>query len=349
MSMSRRKYLNGCLFIVTLIIAVSCRHPRINADKAFYYWRSNFSLSEKDKSYLQNVAVSKLYLHFFDVSWNDEYNKVLPVDEIKFDSTFTNTFQYVPVVFIANKALDKTPLDSIDELSRHILNEVSHIAGANNVNFKELQFDCDWTDGTRRKYFDLLTYFHKEMNQAGKLLSATIRLHQIKYAEKTGVPPVDRGMLMFYNMGKINSVPGYNSIYNTRDANNYASHIASYPLPLDIALPVFGWAICVREGKVTGIIEKAVDKDFSDTSMFSSGGTDIFVSHKAFFFHGKYFMKNDTVKLEQVTPDLCKSAAENAGRYLKDERRTVTLFDYDSIYLTNYDKKDLEKIFSLSN
>ncbi|HTB32143.1 MAG TPA: hypothetical protein VK808_08965, partial [Bacteroidia bacterium] len=193
------------------------------------------------------------------------------------------------------------------------------------------------------------SYFHNELKQKGKLLSATIRLHQVKYKEKTGVPPIDRGMLMFYNMGKVNSIPGYNSIYNERDANNYASYVKSYPLPLDVALPVFSWAVIFRDGKVKGINEKAVNQDFSTDSLFLSAGNNIFVSRKAFFLHGRYFMKNDTVKLEQVTPDICEDAANNVSRYLKNEKRTVILFDYDSIYLSTYDKNDLDKIFSLSN
>ena len=59
-------------------------------------------------------------------------------------------------------------------------------------------------------------------------------------------------------------------------------------------------------------------------------------------------MKNDTVKMEQVTPDICKDAADNVSKYLKNAKRTVSLFDYDSLYLSTYEKKDLEKIYSLS-
>lgn len=344
-----RKYFILILAATAMFILVSCWHNRVKPDRAFYYWRSNFSLSGKDVSFLDDIGVNKMYLHFFDVSWNEEYKKVLPVDEVKFDTVATNKFQYIPVVYIANKALENTSNDSIHWLFRHVSDEIEHLASVHNIVYKELQFDCDWTDGTRNKYFKLLSFFHNDLKKKGEILSATIRLHQVKYAEKTGVPPVDRGMLMFYNMGKINSIAGYNSIYNTKDANNYASYVKSYTLSLDVALPVFGWAVCVREGKVTGIIEKAVSKDFSIDSLFLSAGNNTFISRKAFFLHGRYFMKNDAVKLESVTPDICEDAAENVSKYLKNEKRTVSLFDYDSLYLSNYGKKDLEKIFTLSN
>jgi hypothetical protein len=337
-------------FGIALICLASCKRHFVNRPvRAFYYWRSNFSLSDKDINSMENSGVSKIYLHFFDVSWNEDFSKVLPVDEVKFDSVAHNKFEYIPVVYIANKALEKTPVDSINSLAKHVLDEVDHIATLYNLSFKEMQFDCDWTDATQKKYFAFLTFFHNALKQKGILLSATIRLHQVKYKEKTGVPPIDRGMLMFYNMGKINAVVGYNSIYNERDADNYASYVKSYTLPLDVALPIFGWAVCIRNGKVAGIIEKSIDKNFADTALFSHGGSSIFVARKSFFFHGKYFMKNDTVKLEQVTPDICKDAADNVSLYLKDEPRTVTLFDYDSLYLSTYEKKDLEQVFSLSN
>ncbi len=349
MTRSSRKYSNYLVAVIVLIFSVSCKHNTIKPDRAFYYWRNGFSLSNKDVAYLKDGGVTKLYLHFFDVGWNAEYQRVIPVDEIKIDSNADNMFQYIPVVYIANKALEETAFDSIDKLSRHINAEIKHVAEVHKIIYKELQFDCDWTDGTQKKYFKILSYFHKELKKSGIILSSTIRLHQVKYAEKTGIPPVDRGMLMFYNMGKINAIAGYNSIYNERDANNYASYVKTYALPLDVALPVFGWAVCIHDGKVTGLIEKAVDADFADTALFMSGGKGIFVSRKAFFLHGRYFMKSDSVKMERISPDICEDAAANINKYLTNEKRTVSLFDYDSLYLSTYEKKDLEKIFALSN
>ena len=346
--MGLRKY-PFVIIVLLLLAAMGCRHGGNKTSHAFYYWRSTFVLSDKEISYLEDAGVHKLYLHFFDASWNELYGKVLPVDEVRFETGPIDKFQYVPVVYITNKALEETPADSITNLARRMFDEVEHIATSHSMEYKELQFDCDWTDATREKYFSMLTFLHNGFKKAGKTLSATIRLHQIKYADKTGIPPVDRGMLMFYNMGTINSVPGYNSIYNDKDADKYASYISSYSLPLDLALPVFSWAVCVRTGRVNSIVEKVTDKDFADTAMFISAGKNIFVSNRSFFFRGKYFMKNDTVKIELVSPELCKDAAANAGRYLKNENRTISLFDFDSLYLTTYEKKDILEIFDSSH
>jgi len=54
------------------------------------------------------------------------------------------------------------------------------------------------------------------------------------------VPPVDKGLLMFYNMGKISpDLNARNSIYNRADAEAYLESLPNYRLSLDVALPVF--------------------------------------------------------------------------------------------------------------
>ena len=65
--------------------------------------------------------------------------------------------------------------------------------------WKEMQVDCDWTQGSRAAYFALLRALRDRLHAQGRRLSATIRLHQVKCSADTGVP-VDRGMLMAYNL-----------------------------------------------------------------------------------------------------------------------------------------------------
>jgi len=333
------------VFAVLLLILFGCKtRHNANANRAFYYWKSEFALEAGDRSCLKELGVGKLYLHFFDVGWNNETNRVIPEAKVVFKDKFPGTLQCVPVIFIANKALEKTPADSISGLSQRIMNGVKFIATENAINYKELQVDCDWTEFTREKYFNLVSQLHSVLNSSGIILSATIRLHQIKYAGKTGIPPVDRGMLMFYNMGKINGQPGYNSIYNKADADRYTNYIREYKLPLDVALPIFSWALHLSNGPVE-IIEKVNTID--DSAQFTACGNNIFVSHNSFFWHGSYLLKGDTVKIESVSPLLCLDAANDLIPNLKDENRTVTLFAYDSSYIKDNEKKDLEKIYSV--
>ena len=184
------------------------------------------------------------------------------------------------------------------------------------------------------------------LHQQKKTISTTIRLHQIKYPERTGIPPVDKGMLMFYNMGKIDAHAVNNSIYNDNDAGKYAGSVTKYPLPLDVVLPVFGWVIHIRDGKVIGLLNKSFIEELPHNSWFKYNSGDTYISTNAFFLHGTYFMKDDVLKIERVLPDNCLKAARKASGSLKSEKRTVSLFDLDSLNISNYHEKDFEKIFT---
>src|SRR5207253_10476713 len=133
--------------------------------------------------------------------------------------------------------------------------KVSRMAEEQGMAFQQLQLDCDWSDSSRRNYFHFVDLLSHRLKAERKIVSATIRLHQIKYAERTGIPPVSRGMLMFYNFGRIQADSDRSSIFNAEDAGRYSSYIAGYPLELDVVLPAFSWSVHSREGRVLGLLE----------------------------------------------------------------------------------------------
>ncbi len=73
---------------------------------------------------------------------------------------------------------------------------------------REIQIDCDWTERTRNAYFQLLTALKREPFLQGKILSATIRLHQVKYVQRSGIPPADRGRVCFFLLDAPSGNPG---------------------------------------------------------------------------------------------------------------------------------------------
>ena len=93
----------------------------------------------------------------------------------------------------------------------------------------------------------------KELKAASKKkIEVTIRLHQIKYASKTGVPPADSGMLMYYNMSDFTSIDTKNYILDIDVAKRYHYNFDTYPLALDLALPLYTQATIIRFSKVVG-------------------------------------------------------------------------------------------------
>ena len=135
---------------------------------------------------------------------------------------------------------------------------------------KEIQLDCDWTKTTREKYFNLIEQM-KQLTEINKIeITTTIRLHQVKFFNKTGVPPIKRGMLMFYNMSDVSDNRTRNSIYDEGLAKKYLINFDKYPLDLDVVLPAFSWSCWFRNGKLKNLINniKAKDLDLKVKTIF---------------------------------------------------------------------------------
>ena len=188
--------------IVALLIACNLKKNKIT--RAFYYWKSTFELNQKELQLIEKHNINTLYIKYFDVVWNQEINSAVPVAKIYFKHAVPKQLLVVPVVYITNNALIKCHNDSIIFLANSISKLIENYQTLNKNKINEIQIDCDWTISTKEKYFELLNAL-KNTYSKNTIISATIRLHQIKYASATGVPPVQKGMLMYYNMGHLQS------------------------------------------------------------------------------------------------------------------------------------------------
>jgi hypothetical protein len=327
----------------------SCRQNRGDNDRGIYYWKTSYSMSPSEIRFLSNLKVRKIYLRLFDVGWDNELNGPIPLGEIKFNNRPDSSFSIVPVIYIINKTIANLADQQVDGLADKILFRTNIILAGNKIKFRELQIDCDWSESTRAKYFLLISDIKKRLLPEGKIISSTIRLHQIKYSSKTGIPPVDRGMLMFYNMGKINTLDNLNSIYNEKDAGKYTASLKSYPLPLDIVLPMFGWVVHIRDNKITGLLNESLIPELAADKRFKAWGKNSYSATESFFLHGNYFMKGDLLKIEESDPQLCRDAALKAAANLKDTRRTISVFDFDSLKISKYNEEDFTKIYNCFN
>jgi hypothetical protein len=330
------------LFLLFSFLGSSCKH---DSHRSFYYWKSVYRLSAPEKQLLSDLDISKLYIRFFDVDWDEPTAQALPQARIRFSDKIMHRLEITPVIYIVNKALLNTKPEAIEALANNILKLTEDIAKHNEISFRELQIDCDWTDNSHRKYFDLLKVIKSRLKREGKILSVTIRLHQVKYRSYTGVPDVDRGMLMFYNMGKISPLPSVNSIYNPEDAAKYLATLPTYPLPLDVALPAFSWDIHIRKGKVIELLNSMGLTDFEKNPNFIKKSGNLFTVPQPFFYHGTYYMKNDLVKVEEISSQDVKQAARQLKSKIS-KTGTVAFYHLDSLTISHYEKQDFEKAFS---
>lgn len=330
-----KKYWWSLLILITLIAA--CRHQ--SKPVSFYYWKTQFTLNRFEKNVLQDHAVKSLYVRYFDVDFKTEDAQPTPVSPIQPDSSIQQ-FRIIPVIFIKNRTFERLQTADVALLAKNVFALVSQINQSHHITTREIQFDCDWTERTRNNFFLFIQQYRA---LSGQTISSTIRLHQVKYKERTGVPPVDYGVLMYYNMGAING-DNNNSIYERSIANRYNAHIKTYPLPLDVALPVFSWGLTIRDGKVVELLNKIDFTQFENDSNFTRVNKNRFLAKHACFKAGYYFRERDEIKQEHVSADDLLYITNQINQYTNRRIGKLIFYDLDSTNLVQYEKDIFEKV-----
>lgn len=341
--------------IICLVVAVSCGscHPRSGTKspevRSFYYWKSVFSLSGKDRAYLHALHVNQLYVRFFDVTWDAEHSRTIPSAQVRFNDPSYRNYPIIPVVFISNEVLARLDTTAIGPLAIHIGELVEKLReGSSLPKMAELQMDCDWTSGTRDRYFSLLTDIRRWLDNRGLLgcqLSATIRLYQCKYRRLTGVPPVSKGLLMCYNMGDLKNDNTGNSILECATLEKYTYTLSSYPLPLDVALPIFNWKVFFHRGRYSGLVEALPAAALHNDAILRSG--NLYTFRRDTSLYGYSFDAGDQLRDEQSSYEELSKAARLITRELKRPPGSVLFFHLDSVNLSNYKTDELENIYSV--
>jgi hypothetical protein len=317
----------------------ACEKDKAPKTMSFYYWRTRFSLDSLEQNTVRDNDVHTLYLRYFDVDWPETDSAPMPITTLQFD-TLPASFTIIPVILLRNRVFQKLDSGMIDSFVTRIAGLVSHISTSIHATPREIQFDCDWTETTKDTYFRFLRQYHAASNL---LVSCTIRLHHVKYPDRTGIPPVDHGVLMFYNMGIIDAGTG-NSIYDRNIAHRYTPSLRSYPLQLDLALPIFSWGLQVRNGKVIQLLDKMDAAAFEKDTNFVRNGSKGFAAKHAGFRGGYYFQENDAVKIESVSKDDLLEIVNEVNRHSNHRIRNVIFYDLDSQDLQRYDKSVFHEI-----
>jgi hypothetical protein len=177
-----------------------------------------------------------------------------------------------------------------------------------------------------------------------KTISTTIRLHQVKYFERTGIPPVDKYVLMFYNMGKLGKTES-NSIYNSPDAAKYIQSLNKYPKKLDIALPIFSWVIHKRGGVIQDLLKDFDLQKLQDKGILKTADNpDTFLVTKSTLTGGKYFREEDELYLERISQEELLNAATLLNSKAKNLHRKIIFFDLDETNFFNYPYEFLDQV-----
>lgn len=325
------------LLAVLFFFLISCQKQE-KPVIAFYYWKTVFKLSPAEKSVLTPAHINKIYLRYFDVAIDSETNQPFPVSVIHFEDS-TSGLEIVPVIYIKNEVMLNESGNTASLVSK-INNLIDQINKKNNIKINEIQIDCDWTLSSREKYLEFIDFF-KKTNPTK--LSATIRLHQVKYFAQTKIPNVDKGVLMYYNMGKIAS-DSSNSIYEKKIADRYLKSLKNYSLSLDVALPIYCWGIQIRGNKVIGLKSKISERELKKDTNFVRIKNHFFKTINGNYKHGIYYKKDDIIKLEAVSENDLNEMLSDLNDNLKEQPKEIILYDLDEFNLNNYGKDFFSKI-----
>ena len=294
---------------------------------------------------LANLKIQHLYIKYFDVDWDDVHGQAIPVAQLTArDSNFLKAteLQIIPTIFITNETIYKINIEQTAALANSIVELVTKM----NNNFgiqspKEWQIDCDWTATTKDKYFSLLKFLQQKESSIN--FSVTIRLHQIKYLDKTGVPPVKKGMLMCYNMGNLTNVNTTNSILDVDELRKYIGELKSYPLPLDVALPTFEWKVLFRRDTFKGIVENLSDSLLTKNIFNKSGNR--YTALTDTILQGYKLQKNDILRVENSPYENILKTAILINEKLIEGKINVSIFHLDNLTLRKYKLHELENIY----
>ncbi len=331
------KFKQLLLSVFVIVLFSSCNRPDDNS-YSFYHWKSKAKNVFSDEG-LKASEVHKIYMHYFDVAqvntidrWDDGIYPVYPLTQV--DSVYKDC-EIVPVVFIVNKVLLNADVKKLAAKIQSLVDEISvhHFGQKNN----ELQIDCDWSASTRYNFFELLLLLKKHYK-----VSCTIRLHQVKYKSETGLPPVDNGVLMLYNVGDLSDFSS-NSILSYSIVSQYINQNTDYPIPLDIALPLFSQTVLKNKNGEIKLIKGTNTTLFkNDKIHFEAINSDVYKVVKDTLYKGFYLSVDDQIKLEESKP---KEVINSFHQIKKSNinRGEVIFYHLDSSFVNRPSFKEIIK------
>lgn len=247
------------LLLIALTLMTGCKRNMDevpDARPSAYYWQTRFELNERERKYMEQERIGKLYVRLFDIVATGQ--GPMPNATISFEEPLPEGVTVVPTVFV-DYTLFREAVD-VEKLAQQTVRRIAQMGETHGFRYDELQFDCDWTAKTQERYYDFLRAVARA--DTGLTLSATIRLHQLSMTP----PPVRYGALMLYNTGDFRKAwEGRNPILDAEDVVPYMNYLAGYALPLCACYPNFEWKLLFRGEEFVGLL---YDEDVSDTTMY---------------------------------------------------------------------------------
>jgi len=324
------------------VLLVGCQERRVPAQASFYFWRTRLELSPTQRKALSDLEAKRLRVRLFDVV--RDRNGIHPIGKLHASSgDALPVAEVLPVVFLREAVFHGAP--DASGLAGRILSERDKICQEGRLPCKGLELDCDWTPGSKEGFFALCKTLGDTLHARGQTLRSTLRLHQYRSPAQTGVPPVDRLTLMAYNMGPTTASPDRQSILDIKELARWLEAKSVYPKPLDIALPLYGWALVVRDGKPVDLVQQAGAPELDTLPWLERESDGLRKARQGFFLHGQWIRKDDRLKLESPDASDLRKAADLLARKLPPLKdRELVFFDLSESALAMHPAPDLHDL-----
>ncbi|KOS05185.1 hypothetical protein AM493_03395 [Flavobacterium akiainvivens] len=362
------------LFFLCFCTLLSCK-KEYKTERSFCYWKTTFQSYNFNQQLADSLGVGHMYMRLFDVGWNPFEKKPAPMATLWDFSDEHNKMHITPSIYINNDAIVNSSREQLRELAANINKRTIAILSKTEektvlwsaaakrrdstytgnkdslkiketANFKsrikEILIDCDWTQKSRDNYFFLLSEIKRQF--PNYKIAATIRLWQYRDFKKAGVPPVDNGLLMCYNMDSPTNHKTGNSIGSSKTLKQYITH-NDYPLKLNVALPIFNWQLVFRGGEFKGILTD---------DLLSLRGTDYkklaenrYMLTNDITIGQTYFRNGDEVRVEKVSDAELRQMIDIIKDNIDLENSRVTFFSWDENFINDYGTKNIEAYYRL--
>jgi hypothetical protein len=337
------------LVALTTYVVWNKLNHKIEIQRGFYFWEADrSSLYSLEKETIDSLKIKKLYVKLFEIERNETFGDI-PVEKsnLGFTDNYNSLkFDLIPTIYIRNEVFKNTTSKKLEELADNVnflidkkFNE--QFKKDFPINYNEIQIDCDWTQSTQKNYF----YFLKHLKKlSGKKLSATLRLYAYKFPDKMGVLPVDKAMLMCYNLLSPQDFKYKNSILDLDELKKYLVGAKDYPVSLDIALPIYSAVQIYHNNQFKG---RFYNEDSTFINALKPEKKFWYSVQRDTVFNELFLRKGDLVKYEKCAyKDVLKALDIIFKNVHLDLNTTLTLYHLQQSELELYTNEELDSIYN---
>ncbi|MEO0899385.1 MAG: hypothetical protein AAFY71_23440 [Bacteroidota bacterium] len=330
--------------LIPLFAFLSCRQvqgPEI--EFSLMGGKKLFSLDEATHSYVDDLNGHKLYIHTFQVDYNEDVRDAVPLSTLPLVRKKETGKKVVPVIKLSNRLFlqcDSTQLASLGKRISQHLNLVT-----DSLSLRELVVDCEWSPDTREAYFNVLQDIRTSYDPGIRELSAVVPLHYFRYQDTVGRPPVDKVFLRLVNTLDIAAYGENLSPIEAEFIRPYLMNLMAYGTKVEIMVPLGNWGLLVRNKKPVVAFPTITQHEIEGQGEFSQVSNVIKVEENA-YFKGQYLRKGDFIRLTPYSNQHIKDLWNVIKAFNRLDTLDICLVDYDPSFPERYPASLLKRWFS---